>query len=169
MITPSDFDESKKYPVLITIYGGPGSQTVKNSWDYNMMWHHMLAQKGYIVISVDNRGTGARGAEFKKATYEQLGKLEVEDYIETAKHLGTMKFVDADRIGIWGWSYGGYMSTLAISKGADYFKAAIAVAPVTTWRYYDNIYTERYMGIPKDNADGYDNNSPINFLSLIHI
>lgn len=167
MIKPADFDESKKYPVLVTIYGGPGSQTVKNAWDYNMMWHHMLAQKGYIVISVDNRGTGARGAEFKKCTYEQLGKLEVEDYIETAKHLGTMEFVDADRIGIWGWSYGGYMSTLAISKGADYFKAAIAVAPVTTWRYYDNIYTERYMGIPQDNADGYDDNSPINFVEKI--
>lgn len=167
MITPKDFDETKKYPVLITIYGGPGSQTVKDAWDGNMMWHHMLTQKGYIIMSVDNRGTGARGAEFKKCTYEQLGKLEVADYIETAQHLGTMPFVDAGRIGIWGWSYGGYMSTLAISKGADYFKTAIAVAPVTTWRYYDNIYTERYMGKPQDNADGYDSNSPINFVEKI--
>ncbi len=167
MITPKDFDKSKKYPVLITIYGGPGSQTVKDAWDGNMMWHHLLAQKGYIVMSVDNRGTGARGAEFKKCTYEQLGKLEVEDYIETAKHLSEMPFVDGGRIGIWGWSYGGYMSTLAISKGAQYFKAAIAVAPVTTWRYYDNIYTERYMGKPQDNAEGYDNNSPINFVEKI--
>jgi dipeptidyl-peptidase-4 len=167
MIKPADFDPNKKYPVLVTIYGGPGSQTVKDSWDYNMMWHHMLAQKGYIVVSVDNRGTGARGAEFKKVTYQQLGKLEVEDYIETAKFLGSQSFVDPSRIGIWGWSYGGYMSTLALSKGADYYKAAIAVAPVTNWRYYDNIYTERYMRTPQENASGYDDNSPINFVEKI--
>lgn len=167
MIKPHNFDETKQYPVLFTIYGGPGSQTVKNSWDYNMMWHHMLAQKGYIVMSVDNRGTGARGAKFKKSTYQQLGKLEVEDYIETAKYLGSQSYIDSARIGIWGWSYGGYMSTLALSKGADYFKTAIAVAPVTNWRYYDNIYTERYMRTPQENADGYDNNSPINFVEKI--
>ncbi|MGB1002871.1 MAG: S9 family peptidase [Salibacteraceae bacterium] len=167
MIKPHDFDENKQYPVLITIYGGPGSQTVKNSWDYNMMWHHMLAQKGYIIMSVDNRGTGARGAKFKKSTYQQLGKLEVEDYIETAKYLGVQTYIDSARIGIWGWSYGGYMSTLALSKGADYFKTAIAVAPVTNWRYYDNIYTERYMRTPQENAEGYDNNSPINFVEKI--
>ncbi|MGB0391969.1 MAG: DPP IV N-terminal domain-containing protein, partial [Salibacteraceae bacterium] len=167
MIKPHDFDENKQYPVLITIYGGPGSQTVKNSWDYNMMWHHMLAQKGYIIMSVDNRGTGARGAKFKKSTYQQLGKLEVEDYIETAKYLGAQTYIDSARIGIWGWSYGGYMSTLALSKGADYFKTAIAVAPVTNWRYYDNIYTERYMRTPQENAEGYDNNSPINFVEKI--
>ena len=167
MIKPADFDPNKQYPVLITIYGGPGSQTVKDAWDYNMMWHHMLAQKGYIVMSVDNRGTGARGAEFKKSTYQQLGKLEVEDYIETAKYLGSQKYVDAGRIGIWGWSYGGYMSTLALSKGAKYFKTAIAVAPVTNWRYYDNIYTERYMRTPQENASGYDDNSPINFVKEI--
>ncbi|MFT4753457.1 MAG: dipeptidyl-peptidase-4 [Salibacteraceae bacterium] len=167
MIKPADFDTNKQYPVLITIYGGPGSQTVKDSWDYNMMWHHMLAQKGYIIMSVDNRGTGARGTEFKKSTYQQLGKLELVDYIETAKYLGAQPYIDSARIGIWGWSYGGYMSTLAISKGADYFKAAIAVAPVTNWRYYDNIYTERYMRTPQENANGYDNNSPINFVEKI--
>ncbi|UTW67015.1 S9 family peptidase [bacterium SCSIO 12643] len=167
MIKPADFDPNKKYPVLVTIYGGPGSQTVKDVWDNNMMWHHLLAQKGYIIVSVDNRGTGARGANFKKMTYQQLGKLEVEDYIETAKHLGSQKYIDPERIGIWGWSYGGYMSTLAISKGADYFKAAIAVAPVTTWRYYDNIYTERYMRTPQENPSGYDDNSPINFVEKI--
>ena len=167
MIKPANFDENKQYPVLLTIYGGPGVQTVNNSWDYNMMWHHMLAQKGYIVVSVDNRGTGARGADFKKSTYQQLGKLELEDYIETAKYLGNQNFIDSARIGIWGWSYGGYMSTLAISKGADYFKTAIAVAPVTNWRYYDNIYTERYMRTPQENASGYDDNSPINFVEKI--
>ena len=171
MIKPHNFDASKQYPVLITIYGGPGSQTVKDSWDRGMMWHHMLAQKGYIIVAVDNRGTGARGANFKKSTYQQLGKLEVEDYIETAKYLGNQNYIDSARIGIWGWSYGGYMSTLAISKGADYFKTAIAVAPVTNWRYYDNIYTERYMRTPQENANGYDNNSPINIVSnylLVH-
>ena len=167
IIKPANFDANKQYPVLLTIYGGPGIQTVKNSWDYNMMWHHMLAQKGYIVVSVDNRGTGARGNKFKNATYLQLGKLELEDYIETAKYLGSQNYIDAGRIGIWGWSYGGYMSTLAISKGAEYFKAAIAVAPVTNWRYYDNIYTERYMRTPQENAEGYDNNSPINFVEKI--
>lgn len=167
MIKPVDFDTSRTYPVFITIYGGPGSQTVKDQWDYNLMWHQMLAQQGYIVMSVDNRGTGARGVEFKKCTYKQLGKLEVEDYIETAKYLQKQNFVDPSRIGIWGWSYGGYMSTLAISKGADYFKTAIAVAPVTTWRYYDNIYTERYMRTPQENASGYDDNSPINHVEKI--
>ena len=167
IIKPADFDENKKYPVLITIYGGPGVQTVKDEWDYSLMWHQMLAQKGIIVVSVDNRGTGARGAEFKKSTYMQLGKLEIEDYIETAKWLGTQTFIDSARIGIWGWSYGGYMSTLAITKGADYFSTAIAVAPVTNWRYYDNIYTERYMRTPQENASGYDDNSPINFVKEI--
>lgn len=167
MIKPANFDSTKQYPVFITIYGGPGSQTVKDEWDYNLMWHHMLAQKGYIVMSVDNRGTGARGVAFKKCTYQQLGKLEVEDYIETAKYLQNQNYVDGQRIGIWGWSYGGYMSTLAISKGADYFKTAIAVAPVTSWRYYDNIYTERYMRTPQENADGYDSNSPINHVGKI--
>ncbi len=161
MIKPPDFDPNKKYPVLMNVYGGPGSQTVRNSWSSNM-WNQMLAQKGIILVSVDNRGTGARGEEFKKMTYLQLGKYETIDQIEAAKYLGSLNYVDSTRIGIWGWSYGGYMSSLCITKGADYFSMAIAVAPVTNWRYYDNIYTERFMRTPQENPEGYDENSPIN-------
>ena len=165
MIKPMDFDAAKKYPVLVYVYGGPGDQTVINDWGrYNLVWFEMLAQKGYIVVSVDNRGTGGRGEAFKKCTYGQLGKLETIDQVETAKYLGALPYVDKSRIGIWGWSYGGYMTALCMTKGADYFKTGIAVAPVTNWRYYDNIYTERYMGLPKSNAKGYDDNSPVNFV-----
>lgn len=163
MIKPANFDPAKKYPVLVSIYGGPGSNTVNDAWgSKTQMWELMLAQQGYIIVSVDNRGTGNRGREFKNCTYKQLGKLEVEDYIETAKHLGTLGYVNPARIGIYGWSYGGYMSSLALTKGADYYSMAIAVAPVTTWRFYDSIYTERYMRTPQENAKGYDENSPIN-------
>lgn len=162
MIKPLDFDSTKRYPVLMYVYGGPGSQTVQNSWGYfDLIWFQMLAQKGYIIVSVDNRGTGARGQEFKKCTYLNLGKFETDDQISGAKYLGNLKYVDAKRIGIFGWSYGGYMSTLCMTKGANYFKTGIAVAPVTNWRYYDNIYTERFMRTPKENANGYDDNSPI--------
>lgn len=168
MIKPKDFDPAKKYPVLMYVYGGPGSQTVTNSWGwFNFAWFQMLAQKGYIIVSVDNRGTGARGQEFKKMTYMQLGKYETEDQINAAKYLGGLDYVDAKRIGIFGWSYGGYMSTLCMTKGADYFKAGIAVAPVTNWRYYDNIYTERFMQLPQTNASGYDENSPISHTKLL--
>lgn len=168
MIKPQSLRPDRKYPVLISIYGGPGSQTVEDSWGgSNHLWHQYLAQQGYIVVSVDNRGTGARGTAFKKATYKQLGKYELEDYIETAKYLSKQNYIDGSRIGMWGWSYGGYMSSLAITKGYEWFKAAIAVAPVTTWRYYDNIYTERYMQTPQENASGYDDNSPINFVDLM--
>lgn len=168
MIKPPNFDESKKYPVFLTIYGGPGSQTVTNSWGgSNYFWHQMLAQKGYIVVSVDNRGTGARGVDFKKITYKQLGKYETQDQIEAAKYFATLPYVDSKRIGVQGWSYGGYMSSLCLLKGADYFKAAIAVAPVTTWRFYDSIYTERYMQTPQENEDGYDDNSPINHVEKL--
>lgn len=168
MIKPANFDKNKKYPVLMYVYGGPGSQTVTNSWGWhNYGWYQMLASKGYIVVSVDNRGTGARGQEFKKMTYLQLGKYETEDQISAAKYLGTQPYVDKDRIGIWGWSYGGYMSSLCISKGADVFKMAIAVAPVTNWRYYDNIYTERFMRTPQENGENYDVNSPINHVDKI--
>lgn len=163
MIKPSNFDKNKEYPVLMHVYGGPGSQTVENKWNaFDFFWYQILADKGYIIVSVDNRGTGARGEEFKKCTYLQIGKHETEDQIEGAKYLANLPYVDSKRIGIWGWSYGGYMSTLCITKGADVFKTAIAVAPVTTWRYYDNIYTERFMRTPQENADGYDDNSPIN-------
>jgi dipeptidyl-peptidase-4 len=169
MIKPANFNDSTAYPMLMHVYGGPGSQTVKNSFGYsNYYWHQMLANKhGVIVVSVDNRGTGARGEEFKKMTYEQLGKYETEDQIAAAKVLGELSYIDATRVGIWGWSYGGYMSSLALAKGNEVFKMAIAIAPVTNWRFYDNIYTERYMGLPQDNADGYDTNSPINFVKDI--
>ena len=161
IIKPSNFDPSKKYPVLMYVYGGPGSQTVKNSWGgSNYFWYQMMAQKGYLIVSVDNRGTGARGEKFKKVTYKQLGKYETEDQITAAKWLATQSYVDGKRIGIWGWSYGGYMSSLCLFKGADIFKTAMAVAPVTNWKFYDSIYTERYMQTPQENS-GYDENSPI--------
>lgn len=162
ILKPSGFDPTKKYPVFMYLYGGPGSQEVKDSQDHNIYWFNMLAQKGYIIACVDNRGTGGRGAAFKKLTYGQLGKFETVDQIEAAKYFGSLPFVDSKRIGIWGWSYGGYMSTLCLLKGSEFFKMAIAVAPVTNWRFYDSIYTERFMGLPKDNAQGYDDNSPIN-------
>ncbi|MBI4945183.1 MAG: S9 family peptidase [Bacteroidetes bacterium] len=159
--------DQHKYPVLMYVYGGPGINTVNNTWDKDYMWYQMLCAKGYMIVSVDNRGTGERGAEFKKTTYKQLGKLETEDQISAAKYLGTLPYVDAKRIGIWGWSYGGYMSSLSILKGADVFKMAMAVAPVTNWRYYDNIYTERYMGLLKENGASYDSNSPISYVDKL--
>lgn len=168
MIKPKDFDPKKRYPVFMFVYGGPGSQTVQNSWGrMNDMWFQMLAQKGYLVVSVDNRGTGTRGVEFKKCTYKQLGLYETRDQIAAAQYLSEQSYVDPSRIGIFGWSYGGYMSSLCITKGAKHFKMAIAVAPVTTWRYYDTIYTERYMQTPQENASGYDDNSPINHVKLL--
>jgi len=169
MIKPSNMEAGKEYPLLMYVYGGPGSQEVLNSQsrfsDY--MWFRMLAQKGYVVACVDGRGTGMRGEEFKKCTYMELGKYETEDQIEAAKYFGSLDYIDKDRIGIFGWSYGGYMSTLCITKGADYFKTAIAVAPVTTWRYYDNVYTERFMRTPQENPKGYDDNSPINHVEKL--
>ena len=167
MMKPYNFDESKKYPVLMYVYGGPGSQTVLDSWDRHYMWYQMLCQQGYIVVSIDNRGTGGRGAEFKKCTYKELGKLETIDQIEGAKYLANLKYTDENRIGIWGWSYGGYMSSLCLLKGNKYFKSAIAVAPVTNWRFYDTIYTERYMQTPQENPNGYDLNSPINHVDSL--
>lgn len=167
MLKPAQFDASKKYPVLFCNYGGPGSQQVSNRFGAVSFWHQLLAQKGFIVVSVDNTGTGYRGEEFKKKTYLQLGKFEIEDQIDAAKYLGSMPFVDKDNIGHWGWSYGGFMSSLAITRGADVFSAAVAVAPVTSWRYYDNIYTERYMRTPQENPKGYDDNSPINHTDKI--
>ncbi len=168
MIKPANMKKGKKYPVFMYMYGGPGVNTVENSFGYfDFAWFQMLAQKGYIVVSVDNRGTGGRGEEFKKSTYMQLGKHEVADQIEAAKYLGSLDYVDKSRIGVFGWSFGGYLSTLCMTKGNDYFKAGIAVAPVTNWRYYDNIYTERFMRTPQENADGYDSNSPINFVKKL--
>ncbi|RYD57910.1 MAG: S9 family peptidase [Sphingobacteriales bacterium] len=161
MITPPNFDKNKKYPVLMYQYSGPGSQEVADRFPVrDFFWHQMLAQKGYIVVCADGTGTGYRGQEFKKKTYLQLGKLESDDQIAAAQYLGTLPYVDKSRIGIWGWSYGGFMSSTAIFKGADVFKMAVAVAPVSNWRYYDNIYTERYMRTPQENAKGYDENAP---------
>jgi len=167
-IMPYDFDPSKKYPVLLTIYGGPGAQTVLNSWGYfNYMWYQMLAEQGIMIVSVDNRGTGARSELFKKMTYLELGKYETLDYIETAKYLDSLPYVDSSKLAIFGWSYGGFMSSNMITQGADWYSTAIAVAPVTNWRYYDNIYTERFMRKPQDNASGYDDNSPINHVDKL--
>lgn len=168
MIKPVNFDSSKKYPVYMTVYGGPGHNEVLDSWDgSDYMYHQLLAQKGYIVFSVDPRGTMYRGSNFKKSTYLQLGKLEIEDIINCAKELQKLNYVDSARIGIMGWSFGGFLSSLAITKGANLFKMAIAVAPVTNWRFYDNIYTERFMRTPNENKEGYDSNSPIHFVNKL--
>lgn len=168
IMKPKDFDPNKKYPVLMYQYSGPGSQQVNNDWNsYDDYWFMMLAQQGYIMACVDGRGTGYKGAAFKKVTYKELGKYEVEDQIDAAKVLGNYPYVDKSRIGIWGWSFGGFMSSNCILKGNDVFKMAIAVAPVTNWRFYDSVYTERYMQTPQENPSGYDDNSPINFVEKL--
>lgn len=164
MFKPADFDSTKQYPVFMYQYSGPGSQNVADKWnDTNDYWHAMLTQKGYIVVTVDPRGTGFRGADFKKITQNELGKYEVEDQTNAAKYLGNLSYVDKSRIGIWGWSYGGFMSSNCLLQSPDVFKLAIAVAPVTNWRYYDSIYTERYMKTPQENPSGYDTNSPVTY------
>lgn len=168
VILPPDFDSAKQYPLFFYVYGGPGNQQVTNSYGYSdYYWFHMLAQNGYVVACFDGRGTGGRGAHFKKMTYKNLGRMECEDAIEAARWFGKKAWIDESRIGIFGWSFGGYLSTLSILKGHDVFKSAIAVAPVITWRYYDNIYTERFLQRPQDNARGYDDNSPLNFANLL--
>jgi dipeptidyl-peptidase-4 len=160
-LRPAGIDSTKKYPVLIFQYSGPGSQSVVNTWaGRNDYFHQMLVQKGYIIAVIDNRGTGGRGAEFKKMTYKKMGQLEAEDHVAGAKFLATLPFIDGARIGIWGWSYGGYMASLAMMRGEGIFKAGIAVAPFT-WKYYDTIYSERYLQRPQDNPDGYSDNSII--------
>ncbi len=175
MMKPVDFDPTKKYPVLMYVYGGPGSQTVSNSWDRNNLWYTLLTQKGYIIVSIDGRGTGARGKEFKSIVYKNLGKWETHDQIEGAKYLASLPFVEESRIGIWGWSYGGYMAAMCILLGNEVFKTAIAVAPVTDWKFYDTIYTERYMQTPQLNPEGYKQGSTLTYadqlkgnLLLIH-
>lgn len=168
LIKPANFDASKTYPLFMYQYSGPGSQQVANKWHTaNDYWYQMLAQKGYVVACVDGRGTGLKGADFKKVTQNELGKYELEDQIEAAKQLGQRDYIDQERIGIWGWSYGGFMSSNALFKGNAVFKMAIAVAPVTSWRFYDSIYTERYMTTPQENASGYDDNSPINHVDKL--
>lgn len=162
LLVPDDFDSTKRYPVIIYTYGGPGSQIVLDKWGgSNDLWHSLLASKGYLVFKVDNRGTGGRGSEFMKQVYKNLGTWDAGDQIEAAKYLASLPYVDGKRIGIWGWSYGGYTTSMAMVKGADVFKAGIAVAPVTSWLYYDAPYTERYMNTPANNPSGYANSSPI--------
>ena len=163
MMKPADFDPTQQYPVYVAIYGGPGVNTVNDSWGgTTYYWHNLLCQEGYIVVSCDPRGTPKRGREFEHSTYLQLGKLETEDFIDLAEHLSAKDYIDGDRIGIQGWSYGGYMTLLAMTKGAEHYAAGISGAPVSNWRFYDSIYTERFMRTPQENADGYDDNSPIN-------
>lgn len=163
-LKPKDFDPTKKYPLLMFQYSGPGSQSVANRWHGQRdLWHQLLVQKGYIVACVDGRGTGFKGADFKKMTYLELTKYETEDQIAAAKYFASLDYIDANRVGIWGWSYGGHMATNCILKGNDVFSLAIAVAPVTNWRFYDTIYTERFMRTPQENPSGYDDNSPLNF------
>jgi dipeptidyl-peptidase-4 len=167
-IKPANFDANKIYPLFMYQYSGPGSQQVANRWNAaNDYWYQHLAQQGYIVVCIDGRGTGFKGADFKKVTQNELGKYEVEDQITAAKQLGKLSYIDDSNIGIWGWSYGGFMSSNALFKGNDTFSMAIAVAPVTSWRYYDSIYTERYMTTPQENASGYDENSPINHVDKL--
>lgn len=160
MIKPLNFDENKKYPVVMTQYSGPNSQEVLDEWAVN--WYNYLAQEGFVVACIDPRGTGARGEDFRKVTYMQLGKYESDDQIEAAKYLGSLPYVDASNISIWGWSYGGFMSLLCLEKSGDIFKAGIAVAPVTHYKFYDSVYTERFMRTPKENPDGYNDNAPLN-------
>jgi dipeptidyl-peptidase-4 len=164
IMKPLDFDSTRQYPLIQFVYGGPGSQMVLDTWTGGYyLWHQYLASQGFMVACVDGRGTGGRGTAFRSGTFHRLGEYETNDQIEAAKFLGTLSYVDKTRMGIWGWSFGGYLSTLSLLKGNDVFSAAIAVAPVTNWRFYDTIYTERYLGVPSDNAKGYDMNSPLNF------
>ena len=172
MLRPLDFDASKRYPVIMHQYSGPGSQQVKNAWNAGSMgqggaYDSYLAQQGFIVVSVDGRGTGGRGAEFEKCTYLNLGDLESRDQVETALYLGTLPYVDKDRIGIWGWSYGGFNTLMSMSEGRPVFRAGVSIAPPTNWRFYDSVYTERYMRTPKENPDGYATN-PIERASKLH-
>lgn len=172
MVKPKDFDANKKYPVIMHQYSGPGSQQVTNSWSAGSMgqggaFDSYLAQEGFIVVSVDGRGTGGRGSEFEKCTYLNLGNLESKDQVETALYVGTLPYVDKDRIGIWGWSYGGFNTLMSMSEGRGVFRAGVAIAPPTNWKYYDSVYTERYMRTPKENPDGYATN-PIERASKLH-
>lgn len=168
ILKPPDFDSDKQYPLLIYSYGGPGSQKVLNEWGKVSLWFHLLSQNGIIVACIDNRGTEGRGAEFKKVVYKKLGQIDVDDQIRAAKYLADFDYIDKNRIGIYGWSYGGYMSAMCLLKGNDIFKLAVSVAPVSDWRFYDTIYTERYMQIPELNADGYEQGSVMNYVNQLN-
>jgi dipeptidyl-peptidase 4 len=164
IMKPSSFNAEKKYPVLVYVYAGPNSQSVQNDYGtFAYPWHQMMCRKGYIIACVDGRGTAGKGCEFEKQIYGRMGELELKDQIEGAKYFASLPYVDKNRIGIWGWSFGGYMSALCITAGADYSKTAVAVAPVTNFRFYDNVYSERFLGLPSENPRGYDDNSPINY------
>ena len=168
MLKPTNFDSTKEYPLFMTQYSGPGSQSVSNNWNRsNDYWYNHIANQGYIVVCIDGRGTGFKGADFKKSTYLNLVKYETIDQIDAAKQLAKKSFINKNEIGIWGWSFGGHMSTNCLLKGNDVFKMAIAVAPVTSWRFYDSVYTERFMRTPQENPAGYDENSPINYAHLL--
>jgi len=162
MMKPPDFEPGKKYPVLIEVYGGPEVQEVVNEWSGAILWDEMLAQKGYIVFKLDNRGSYNRGHAFETVVYHRLGKIELEDQLSGVKYLKSLPYVDGSRIGIWGWSYGGYMTLYSLANAPDVFKAGVCVTPVSDWHLYDTIYTERYMGRPQDNSDGYRDSSPVN-------
>ena len=165
IVRPAGFDPARRYPCLLTQYSGPGSQTVQNRWKLD--WEDVLAQRGYVVVATDGRGTGYRGEAFKKSTYGQLGRLEVEDQLSTARYMAAQPWIDAERIGIYGWSYGGFMALSCACKGDGLFKAAVAVAPVTSWRYYDTIYSELYNGLPQENPAGYNENAPLMLAPLL--
>lgn len=172
MVKPKDFDTNKKYPVILFQYSGPGSQQVIDAWNSGSMgnggaFDYYLAQQGFIVVCVDGRGTGGRGAAFEKCTYQRIGELESRDQVETALWLGKQSYIDKERIGIWGWSFGGFNTLMSMSEGRPVFKAGVAVAPPTNWRYYDTIYTERYMRTPKENGSGYATN-PIQRANALH-
>ena len=171
MVKPADFNPSKRYPVLMYQYSGPGDQQVHNSWRngfmHGLIWEHRLAQKGYIVVCVDGRGTGGRGADFQKCTYMTMGDKESKDQVETALYLSKLPYVDAQRIAIWGWSFGGFNTIMSMSEGRGVFNCGVAVAPVTDWRFYDSAYTERYMRTPRENPDGY-NISPLHRYQRLH-
>ena len=172
MLKPTNFDATKKYPVVMFQYSGPGSQQVTDSWNIGSMgqggmFDYYLTQKGFIVVCVDGRGTGARGSEFEKCTYLKIGDLESKDQVEAAIWLGKQPYVDAGNIGIWGWSYGGFNTLMSMSEGRKVFKAGVAVAPPTNWKYYDSVYTERYMRTPEENPTGYATN-PIDRVNNLH-
>jgi dipeptidyl-peptidase-4 len=159
ILKPQQINESEKYPLLMVQYSGPNSQQVLDSWKID--WEYYLSQQGYVIACIDGRGTGARGSEFRKCTYKKLGVLETKDQVEAAKYLATLPFIDKSRIGIWGWSYGGFMVLNAMSTDENIFKAGISVAPVTDWRLYNSAYTERFMRTPQENKEGYDAGSPL--------
>ena len=159
MVKPYDFDANKQYPAVLIQYSGPSSQEVLNNWEID--WYHYLANQGFVVVCVDGRGTGGRGKAFESIVYQNLGRYETEDQLAAARYAASLPYVDGSNIGIWGWSFGGYEVLMALTTGNGTFKAGVSIAPVTDWRYYDSIYTERYMRTPNENPDGYKNGAPI--------